>query len=214
MNDDRHGFPPHRAPPGDDPPGPPPGGAPDLVDRLVAREEAAFEELVRTSGPRMLAVASRYLPRPADAEDALQDALTNVVRNIGNFRRASRLETWLHQVVVNSALTNLRRRAREVPAAPDDALQSQASPLAGRSTLPTAHQAVVHDETRRTLAAALERLPAPQRALLLLRDVDAFTIGAIAELLDVRVPTVRVRLHRARRALRRVLRPRLGGLVG
>ncbi len=70
------------------------------------------------------------------------------------------------------------------------------------------------DETHRALTAALERLPAAQRSLLLLRDVDAFPIASIAEMLDVRVPTVRVRLHRARRALRRVLRPRLEAWIG
>ncbi len=186
----------------------------DLVDRLVARDPTAFEELVRKHGPRMLCVARRYLPRPPDAEDALQDAFVYVVRHIGGFRRACALDTWLHRVVVNCALTSLRRTGRAVTATPEMTVLERSGRPGGRVPPPSAHDTLARDETRRALAVGLARLPASQRALLLLRDVDALEITSIAELLAIRVPTVRVRLHRARRALRRVLRPRMEGLLG
>ena len=84
----------------------------DLVDRLVTHDESAFDELVRTYRPRMMAVASRYLPRADDAEDAVQEAFVNVVRSIAGFKRESSLETWIHRVVVNCALMSLRHRRR------------------------------------------------------------------------------------------------------
>jgi RNA polymerase sigma-70 factor (ECF subfamily) len=217
MNDDHDDLRPAPQVPSSQPgvaPASPQLGPPDLVDRLVACDPAAFEELVRRHGPRMLCVARRYLPRRSDAEDALQDSFVHVVRHIAGFRRACALETWLHRVVVNCALTSLRRTGRTVAATPEVSVLERAPRLGGRAPPPSAHDTLARDETRSALAAGLALLPASQRALLLLRDVDALEITSIAELLAIRVPTVRVRLHRARRALRRVLRPGMEGLLG
>lgn len=95
---------------------------PDLVDRLIARDASAYEELVRAHGPRMLAVASRYLPFRADAEDALQDAFTNVFRLIAAFQRASGIDTWLHRLVVDCALMRLRLRRHQPETSRDEAM--------------------------------------------------------------------------------------------
>src|SRR5689334_6179968 len=103
----------------------------ELVVRLKAGDEAAFETLVRTHGPRMLAVARRYLSREADAQDALQDAFVNVVRAIGSFAGNSRLSTWLHRVVVNSALMKIRSARRQPVEAMDTAVIQQIADRAG-----------------------------------------------------------------------------------
>jgi len=183
---------------------------PDLVDRLVAHDEAAYEELVRAHGPRMQAVAARYLSQPADAEDALQDAFVNVVRSIRGFQRASQLETWLHRVVVNCALARLRRRRRKPETALDATALDDASASPWRnSDGPSAHDAVARAETRRLVRAEVDRLPESQRSTLLLRDIEGLELKAIAELLEVGLSTVKVRLHRARHALHDALEPRL-----
>ncbi len=182
----------------------------DFVDRLIARDEAAYEELVRVHGPRMLAVATRYLPRAADAEDALQEAFVNVVRSVANFKRASSLETWLHRIVVNCALMALRRRRRK----PETTLEASILEDGASSTLrrwapPSAHDAVASTEMRALVRRSVDRLPEAQRSVLLLRDVDALELKAIAVLLDVGLSTVKIRLHRARHALQRTLGPML-----
>jgi RNA polymerase sigma-70 factor (ECF subfamily) len=179
---------------------------PDFIDRLVAHDATAFEELVRDHGPRMLTVASRYLPRVADAEDALQDSFVNVVRSIGGFQRGSTLDTWLHRVVVNCALMSLRRKRRR----PESSLE--ASALDGGTAAPwrrwpppSAHDVLASEETRQTVRLAMDGLPESQRSILLLRDVDALELKAIAVLLDVGLSTVKIRLHRARHALQAAL---------
>lgn len=183
---------------------------PDLVDRLVARDVGAYEELVRTHGPRMLAVASRYLPRPADAEDAVQEAFVDVVGSISGFERASRIETWLHRIVVNRALMSLRRRRRKPEASLEEsALEGGAASPWRRWPLPSAHESLVREETRHAVRLSVDRLPEAQRAVILLRDVDALELKDIAELLDIGLSSVKVRLHRARHALRRALSLRL-----
>jgi len=158
----------------------------------------------------MLAVASRYLPHPADAEDALQDALVNVVRSIAKFKRASSIETWLHRVVVNCALMSLRRRRRKPEASLDESALEGAAASPWRSWPPaSAHAVVASAEMRGLVRRSVDRLPETQRAVLLLRDVDALELRAIAELLDVGLSTVKIRLHRARHALQHTLGPRL-----
>lgn len=179
---------------------------PDFIDRLVAHDTAAFEELVRDHGPRMLAVASRYLPRVVDAEDALQDSFVNVVRSIGGFQRGSSLDTWLHRVVVNCALMSLRRKRRR-PETPVEAsaLDGGAAAPWRRWPPPSAHDVLASAETRLAVRSAIDGLPEAQRSILLLRDVDALELKAIAVLLDVGLSTVKIRLHRARHALQSAL---------
>ena len=186
---------------------------PDFIDRLVARDERAYEELVRLHGPRMLAVASRYLPRLADAEDALQEAFANVVRSVARFQRASSLETWLHRIVVNCALMSLRRRRRKPETTLEEsALEGGAASPWRRGPPASAHEVVAREEMKRVVHLSVNRLPETQRSVVLLRDVDALELKDIARLLDVGLSTVKTRLHRARHALHRALAPQLSQL--
>src|SRR5262245_3487673 len=81
-----------------------------LVAGLRAREERAFEQVVRDYGGRMLAVARKLLSNEEDARDAVQDAFLSAFKAIDQFEGQARLSTWLHRIVINSALAKLRRR--------------------------------------------------------------------------------------------------------
>ncbi|MFN2445670.1 MAG: sigma factor [Vicinamibacterales bacterium] len=70
-----------------------------LLARLRAGDEAAFEELVRTQGRRLFAVARRLLATDDDAQDTVQDAFLSAFRNLDRFEGGSRLSTWLHRIV-------------------------------------------------------------------------------------------------------------------
>ncbi len=182
----------------------------DLVDRLVARDADAFEELVRTRSPRMLAVAIRYLPRRQDAEDALQEAFLNVVRSISGFKGACSLDTWLHRIVVNCALMLLRGRRRkpEITHA-ESVFETERTGPWRRWPPPSAHDVVANRELKSIVQQAVARLPEIYRVVLLLRDVEALDLKQISELLGVGVPTVKSRLRRARNALQCALGPQL-----
>src|SRR5690242_18802853 len=91
------------------PAGAPPAGA-DLLARLQANDGAAFEECVRAYGGRLLVVAKRMLRNDEDAADAVQDAFLSAFKGISEFRGGSQLATWLHRIVVNAALSRLRRQ--------------------------------------------------------------------------------------------------------
>ncbi len=179
---------------------------PDLVDRLIAHEEGAFDELVRTYRPRMLAVASHLLHSAADAEDALQESFVNVVRSISGFKRESSLGTWIHRVVVNCALMSLRhRRQRHETPLGSTAWDAMSRVPDGRAAVPSAQDAFACEELRHAVRREVERLPESQRTVLRMHDVDGFELKEVAELLGVGLSTVKSRLHRAHVALQEAL---------
>jgi RNA polymerase sigma-70 factor (ECF subfamily) len=182
-----------------------------LVARLQAGEEAAFEQVVRLYGPKMLAVARRFLPKEADAEDALQDAFLSVYRSVGSFQGGSRLSTWLHRVTVNAALMRIRARSRRPDMTADDSgMDAPRAPGKGDGWALTAAEALQRVEVREGVRAGLARLPEEVRAVVLLRDIQGLDLREIGSLLDIGLSTVKARLHRGRLALRTYLDARLG----
>jgi RNA polymerase sigma-70 factor (ECF subfamily) len=91
----------------------------ELLERLRAGDEAAFEYLVRTQAGRLLAVARRILGSDEEARDAVQDAFLRAFRGLEGFEGGSRLSTWLHRIAVNAALMKLRTRRRK----PEESLE-------------------------------------------------------------------------------------------
>jgi len=184
-----------------------------LLRNLKAGESAAFEVMVRTNTPRLLAVARRYLPKEADAQDAVQDAFLSAFRGIAGFTGASKLSTWLHRIVVNASLMKLRTRRRKPEVAIDDLLprfEDDASAhhvdiiAAWRETAP---DELTRDENRAMVREAIERLPDSYREVLTLRDIEQIDTTEVAEMLGVSKGVVKTRLHRARQALRALLDP-------
>ncbi len=180
----------------------------DLVARLRGGEDAAFEELVRTHGGRMLAVARRFLDED-EAQDAVQDAFLSAFRSIQRFEGNARLGTWLHRIVVNAALMKLRTRGRR-PEQPIDELLPRfledghmAEPAAPWRQ--SALDALERRELQGRVRGAIAELPDSYRVVLLLRDVEELDTQETAEALGITPANVKVRLHRARQALRTLL---------
>jgi len=182
-----------------------------LVAGLKAGHGAAFEQLVRQYGSRLLAVARQIVGSEDDAQDALQDAFLTAFRAIGSFEGKSRLSTWLHRVTVNAALMRLRskKRRREQPI---DELLPQFIPDGhrqnpGRAWNQTALAGIEQKETQALVRARIDQLPVDYRTVLLLRDIQELDTATVAEALGISEGNVKVRLHRARQALRTLLDP-------
>ncbi len=168
-----------------------------------------FEDLVRRFGPRLLAVARRLLRNEEDARDAVQDGLLAAFRCMDSFQRQSAPETWLHRIVVNAALMKLRTRRRK----PETSIEE----LLPQFLEDGHHQEHVHEwpacpeqqlgqrETQAIVRACIDRLPESHRTVLLLRDIEELTTEEAAEALGITEGAVKVRLHRARQALRGLL---------
>ena len=184
-----------------------------LLVRLRTGEEAAFEELVRSHGGRLLAVARRFLPVEEDARDAVQDAFLSAFRALDGFQGEARLSTWLHRIVVNASLMKLRTRRRKPEQSIEDLLPSyQEDGHLERPASPWRSD-VLHEaersELRQLIHEKIHELPEGYRDVLLLRDVEDLDTDETAKLMGLSAGAVKTRLHRARLALRELLEPHL-----
>lgn len=178
----------------------------DLVERLRRGDGDAFEALVRTHSGRLLAVARRFLPNEQDAQDALQDAFIRAFRAIDRFEARAQLHTWLHRIVVNSALMKLRERKRKPEESLEDLLPTFAADGHQTSDSTDWSDAVLErKESAHVVRSAIARLPEPYRVVIVLRDLEERDTAETAALLGTSANVVKVRLHRARQALRTLL---------
>ena len=188
----------------------------ELVARLRAGDEAAFAELVRRYQPRLLRLAESMVGSRAVAEEVVQDTWLGVVRGVERFEGRSSLKTWLFRILVNRARSagvkehrgGSTARGEESLAERFDRSGAWASPPA-----PWAEQAedrlfaqALADRVRELLPA----LPADQRRVVLLRDVEGLSAADVAELVGVTDGNQRVLLHRGRRRLRERLEAEMG----
>jgi RNA polymerase sigma-70 factor (ECF subfamily) len=187
----------------------------DMLERLRAGDDLAFEMLIRRFGGRMLAVARRLLRNEEDARDAVQDALISAMRGLQRFEGEAQIGTWLHRIVVNTALMRLRSRRRR-PESPIDELLPAFAPD-GHHALP-ADQApfpdaqVEQNELRALVRRAVDRLPDGYREVYLMRDVDELSTEETAKALRISANAVKIRLHRARQALVTLVRSEYAGV--
>jgi RNA polymerase sigma-70 factor (ECF subfamily) len=178
----------------------------DLVARLQRGDDSAFEAVVRAYGGRMLSVARRLLGSEADAQDAVQDAFLRAFKAIHTFEARAQLSTWLHRIVVNTALMKLRQRRRHPSESLDELLPKFVSD--GHQTVASRDWSDAQLERKETAAIvrqAIAQLPDQYREVLVLRDIEDRDTAEAAELLGTTPNAVKVRLHRARQALRTLL---------
>lgn len=189
-----------------------------LLAELRAGEPLAFEALVRENAGRMLVVAKRLLSIEEDAQDAVQEAFLSAFKAIGSFEGNARLSTWLHRITVNAALLRLRKRNRKREVSIEDLLPRflddghQAEPAV--EWRDSASCRIEAEETRKLVREAIDKLPDMYRTVLLLRDIEGLDTEETARLLDMNLNTVKIRLHRARQALRALLDPSFQGAAG
>jgi RNA polymerase sigma-70 factor (ECF subfamily) len=182
-----------------------------LINRLRAGEDGAYDELVRTESGRLFGVARRIVGNDEDARDVLQDAFLSAFRNLSRFHGDARLSTWLHRIVINTALMKLRSRKRK----PEESIE----PLLP-SFLSDGHHAerfsawaepaettVSRSETRALVRQHIDELPESFRTVLVLRDIEGLDTEETARVLEATPTAVKIRLHRARQALRTLLAP-------
>jgi RNA polymerase sigma-70 factor (ECF subfamily) len=175
------------------------------------------ETVFRDYAPRIYHLARRMLGNDADAEDVTQEVLLQVIRKLHTFRGESALPTWLHRVTVNAALAHRKKRAalvkREGASSSEEALE-QASPelqSSVRLQRPSGHlspdDVVLAEEQRDLIERAIRQLPSPYRDVYVLADVEGLPNIEVAEILELSVPAVKSRLHRARLQMRELLAP-------
>lgn len=182
-----------------------------LVKRISSGDEQACELFVRQYGGAMLTVARRMLRHEQDSEDAVQEAFVSAFRSVASFAGNAKLSTWLHRIVVNACLMKLRSHSprREVTI---ETLLPQFDEGGHHATKYSEWESspagsVATTEIKAQVRACIDMLPDSYRTVVLLRDIEELDTQQTARLLGVSEANVKVRLHRARQALRTLLDP-------
>jgi len=171
--------------------------------------------LVSTHSDWMLGAAFRILRDRAHAEDAVQVAFTKIWSKYGEFEGRSALQTWMHRVVVNEALMTLRKIKRRNEHSIDDLLpvfdKSGCRVELEDNTPATPEVLLSRRQTNDYVRDAIMTLPDRYRIVLCLRDIEGFSTIETSEALELSEANVKVRLHRARAALKTLLEPHIKG---
>lgn len=171
-----------------------------MTERVpIDREE--FDQIVTEHRGRLYRVALGVVADPELAADVVQDTLLRAWRGLARFRGEAAIGTWLHRIAVNTALT-ARRRAMRLggrTAEMDDDYAAEATP---ENDPERGGEAM---ELRRSLERALDSLPAGQRDVVVLKDVEGWSHADIALRLGISESAAKVRLHRAHRRLAHLL---------
>ena len=186
-----------------------------LIERLRMGDDVAFTELVEHHAAPLLAVTRRILRDEEDARDAVQETFVAAFRSIGEFQSESRVSTWLHRIAVNCALMKLRtlerRREQDVdallpPFQPDG--HQQHSSIGWTET---AEDILQREQSCALVWQCIDQLPESYRIVLVLRDIEQVPADVVAEKLQITRENLKVKLHRARQALRTLLDPHMRG---
>jgi RNA polymerase sigma-70 factor (ECF subfamily) len=181
----------------------------EVLRAVQAREPDAFDRFVERFGNRIYAFGVRMCGHREDAEDVFQETLLTVFQKIQTLREPGALTTWLYRIVANACLTR-RRKSKFAPSheLSLDELLPQGGVVEAGPVLPDTDGpsgALYRREILEAMDAAMRDLPPDYRVVWLMRDVEGLDTAETAEALGISIPNVKMRLHRARLALRKRL---------
>ncbi|MDA1028636.1 MAG: sigma-70 family RNA polymerase sigma factor [Bacteroidetes bacterium] len=183
---------------------------PDL-DALLAGDEKAFERLVTQESPRLFRIVFRILGDEEESQNIIQETFLQAFQRIKTFRRESKFTTWLYAIGINLARGSLRKSKRMTSLSDSDFDRLQPSFSKGMfvETVASWDPLRIAEQTNRheILHRAIDRLPEDYKTIVILRDIEEHSTEEVAKMLEISGGAVRVRLHRARVALREMLNP-------
>jgi RNA polymerase sigma-70 factor (ECF subfamily) len=191
-----------------------------LVERLVARDERAFNDLVRAYERRVFALVLRMIGNRAEAEDLAQEVFVQVFKAIGSFRGEAKLSTWVYRIAINlcknrSKYLRVRHSGEEEEL---EALQDRV-PMGDAKGANVAHierpdEMVAGKQVELIVRRAILELDPSFRECLVLRDVEDLSYEEIGTITGLPEGTVKSRIHRARTQLRELVERALGEKIG
>lgn len=186
--------------------------APDVDQQLVERvqkgDKRAFDLLVIKYQHKVMAVISRLIRDPAEAQDVAQEAFIKAYRALPGFRGDSAFYTWIYRIAINTAKNYLVARNRRPPASDLDVEDAEFYP--GNDAIHemnTPERNLLRDELQATIEQAFQDLPTDLRTAVTLRELEGLSYEEIAEVMECPVGTVRSRIFRAREAIDKRIKP-------
>jgi len=175
----------------------------DLIHRLRARDNAAFAQVFDAHADYLYRLALSLLNNEQSADGVVQDTFIALIENIDRFEGRSSLRTWLYRVAYNNCMGRLRKFKPDAVWDEDEHAHIMPQNFDQWQHIPDA--SLINHEMRGHLEAAIMKLSPALRAVFILRDVEEFSTEETAQALNISISAVKVRLHRARLALRESL---------
>jgi len=180
----------------------------ELLQKAKAGDIDSFEILIEGIKTKAYQIALSYMKNEEDAQDAVQDSLLKIYRNLNSFNEKARFSTWVYRVVVNTCLDEVKkkRRYREMIASEYHLFPQEEEESGMFLEIPDERnrpdQVVLRKEQKNTILGCLDQLSETLREAVVLRDVQGFSYEEIAEILQISEGTVKSRINRARLALK------------
>jgi RNA polymerase sigma-70 factor (ECF subfamily) len=182
-----------------------------MIASILAGDTEQYHELIRPYERSVYKMALSFMKNESDAEDVAQEAFLKAFRKLIEFRGEAKFSTWLISITLNEARGRLRRqglvRMESLDETPEEG--GHISPALLRDWREIPSEALERKEVRQMLEDAIGNLSPLYREVLLLRDVEEFSIEETAMALSITIGNVKVRLHRARMMMQKELAPRL-----
>lgn len=183
----------------------------NIIGDLIAGKVGAFENLIILYGSRLLLKATQMLGNKDDAEECVQECYLQVHRNIASFRGDAGLYSWIYRILINACLKKMKSRATNNTASIESLLpdfdNNNCRIEPNWPSIPTLEDILSQNHTRRQVLNAIRALPDSYRDILYLRDIEGYNTLEVAEMFSLSEGAVKVRLHRARAALKKILEP-------
>lgn len=179
-----------------------------LIKELSHGKPSAFEFVVREYGGYLLNVARQYIKDSGDAQDIVQESYLQLFKNISSFRGDSSLKSWLHRITVNNALMRIRSDSKtpvilSEPQSDTDNFDENGKRLESAQNISiSADEVYSNAELQTKIRQHIMTLPPAYRNILLLRDIEGYSISETSELLNISTSSVKTGLHRARNKLK------------
>ena len=204
----------------------------ELLARLRAGDESAFQQLVRENHRAMTRLAASFVQSASIADEVVQETWLAVIRGLDRFEGRSSLKTWIFRILVNRAKTRGVREQRTLPFSSLSGADDEDGPtvdperfvaaddaFAGYWTVPPSRffelpeERLLADENRELICHAIDELPDRQQQVMRMRDLDGWDAVEVCELLDISPENQRVLLHRARAKVRAAVESHFSELV-
>ncbi len=179
-----------------------------IVDRVLAGDAQAFEEIVRRHQQRVYRTALSVTSNQEDAEEAVQETFLNAYQHLGQFQREARFTTWLTRIAINEGLQVLRKRKNVESLDEPVVTDAEMMPRQIEDWHDNPEKLYAKQEIRRFVEEAIRCLPSAYRVAFVLRDVEELSNEEAAVALGLSVPALKSRVLRARLMMRELLAKR------
>ncbi len=181
----------------------------ELVRSLQEGDLKAFDKLVELYQKKIYGLSFNLTRNAMDAQDITQEVLLTLFKKINTFQGRSAFSSWVYRITLNAAYMKLRSKKKEPNVSLDDLLPSYNSSGYQKDKIQdwseNTDSLLFSNETKEVIQKAVDQLPEKEKVVFILRDVDGLSTEKVSEILDLTIPAVKSRLHRARLFLRKKL---------